>query len=158
MRQYATPSTIGKALGYPPDGKRFGRVLVEVGLRDRTGQPTRDAQARGIAKKRGARRRWEFDVEAATVRVKGGSCLPEIAVESESIGMELAAIDAVFTSRMRRPELVELGHRWDQAMRQVTPHHVQRINGVLRREGAPFRLSKNGEVELLQGREKDAIA
>jgi hypothetical protein len=102
MREYAKPSILGERLGYPPDGKRFGRVLVEIGLRDSPGQPTRDACDRGIAMKKASR--WQYDVEAVTVRVMGGFCPPHIASEAESIGVELTATDTAFMSHTEGSE------------------------------------------------------
>ena len=107
MREYAKPSTIGEQLGYPPDGKRFGRVLTEVGLRDSTGKPSKDARDRGIAVKKLSR--WQYDVEAVAIRVMGGFCPPDIACEAESIGHELIAIDAAFTFHTEGAELAALG-------------------------------------------------
>ncbi len=140
MREYAKPSLIGEKLGYPPDGKRFGRVLSEVGLRDTTGQPSKEARDRGIAMKKLSR--WQYDVEAVTIRVMGGFCPPDIANEAESIGSELIAIDAAFTSHTEGAELAALGERWDNAIKRVTPGHVPRLNGVLRREARPFALAR----------------
>ena len=156
MREYAKPSILGERLGYPPDGKRFGRVLSEVGLRDTTGQPSKEARDRGIAVKKLSR--WQYDIDAVAIRVMGGFCPPDIAREAESIGSELIAIDASFTSHTEGAELAALGERWDHAMRRITPRHVPRLNGVLRREAAPFRIGQDGEVELLQTKEKNAVA
>ena len=157
MRHYAKPSSIGASLGYPPDGKRFGRALVEVGLRDSKGRPTADTLARGIAKQGTFRGRWKYDVEAVTVRVMGGYCPPDVADEAEALGVELAAIDAAFTSGTEGQALMALGDRWDGAVRRVTPRHVPRLNGILRREGASFRVGEDGQVSLMGGSYKQLV-
>ena len=78
--------------------------------------------------------------------------------EAESIGVALIAIDDAFTSHTEGAELAALGQRWDDAMKRIRPSHVPRLNGVLRREAAPFRIGEDGEVKLIQTREKDTVA
>jgi hypothetical protein len=48
--------------------------------------------------------RWQYDVEAVTVRVMGGFCPPHIASEAESIGVELTATDTAFISHTEGSE------------------------------------------------------
>lgn len=139
MRNYQRLGTLGASLGFPSDGKRFGKTLIEVGIRESNGRPTSDTIAREIAVRRGKSNTWLYDTDAVTVRVMGGYCTPHIAMEAEAIGIELTEIDAAFSGTVEGDKLVNLCLKWDNVIRRITPRHVARINGVLRREGTPYR-------------------
>lgn len=92
-----------------------------------------------------------------TIGYPQGCGPPDIANEAEVLGVERAAIDAALTSGTEGQARVALGERWDEALRWVTPRHVPRINGILRREDAPFRFDDDGEIVLMGGSYKQMV-
>lgn len=154
MKVYVKPNTLARQLGFPPDGKRFSKALIEVGIKlnGRTFSP--ECLKKGIARRHSSGT-WTLDAEAVECRIMGGYLSPGDAKEAEAIAAELVAVDREFTESCSSKELVALGDRWAAAVARIRPVHHNRINGILMRDGCDFCVDREAGDVLPIGHESE---